>query len=778
MGKTKVIYITLLFILGQTNGHSQTDLVLQGNDTIIGNYQVTEKIILETDRELYMVGERINVACSTYEPILQKILHLSKIVYIEFYSSENLIIDQLKVEMNMGHGSGFIEIPKRLSSGRYYIRAYTNYMKNFGCTVFSYYSVSVLNPFREISQDDPDILFIPSLQKCSLYPEGGQVVYGCPNTIICVFSDTTGHPVPCMVKVLDNNNQIISKFTTNAYGLGSFSFTPTHGKRYHVEATTGTDLIKKNIEIPESSIIIIKVYQDQNELRLKVLNNHFTKYPLRLEVYYSNADLSLITINTNDSLISVPLQTLPKGIIQFRLRDIKNRILSYRNVYNPPVRRMEMKLHTNQKEYRNREPVELTIEQSPLNLMKGALSVSVVLIEQRNLQDYLNDDNHKFLQSALYPFLYENPYPASIVMKDSLFLEGVLIAKKFDDFMPDGPPIPGYKDLAFFPEIKKDLIFGMIVDENKIPVAYSPVIQTWTGTISNMQTTRTNEKGKFIFQSGKNGMHELILTQRKNSSGKIVLQEEFFPEFFPLAKEDISVIPEKMGELKQQLLNLQINDSYYEKKEGSVEEHLVPFYVAADKVFKIADYIPLSTLEEFLFEVVPGVLISHSKGKTFIRMHFPHTDLPLGDDPLFLVDGIPIFDADLVGKLRCSDLLSIGIVYEKYFYQNENFDGIFDIHTRAGDASILEIPESIYSVNFTGIQQAHKNDDNSIWDINSREPFFRTQLYWNPSVDLNASGKATVTFTAPDNTGDYLIRSGLKSTDGSFVYYYTTFHVK
>lgn len=772
------IYFLLSCLFMQTKGYSQPRSTPLQKKTGLENYQIRERIILETDRDLYMVGEEINMACYIFEPVLQRTLDLSKIVYVEFYTSQNQIIEQIKIETDQGSGGGIIKIPKLLITGRYYIRAYTNYMKNYGCDGFAYASVSILNPFREFTQENQNNSITPPLEKCVLYPEGGQVVYGCSNTIICRFTNLAGNPVPCMARVIDNNNQVISTFTSNAHGLGSFCFTPVPKTRYRVEATAGASIITANIEITDRSLALRKDYQDQDELRFRILKYQYMEYPLKLEYYQTNTSVYLSTVSAGDSVISLPLKLLPRGIIQFQLRNDRNEIVTSRSIYNPPTEKMELLLQTNKREYGNREMLELSIENYPVDLAEGALSLSVFLGRMNNMMDFSKTDSQKYLNNALYPYLREGPYPAGAVIMNDIFLDQILIIHKPTDPVPESLPSPDYANLVFFPENKQDLIFGTIVDENENPVSGFPVIQTWIDSTSAMQTTRTNTKGKFYFAANSIGGNKLILTQGKNPNGNIVLQEEFYPEFFSIAKEDFFIIPADRDELKQQMLNLQINDSYFEKTGISTKESLVPFYIYPDKIFFIDDYVPLSTLEEFLFEVVPNILPYHSKDKTIIQMQFPWSETPIGDKPLFLVDGVPVFDADLIAKLKCSDLLSVGVVYDKYFYQVESFDGILDIHSKTGDASILKIPEDICSVNFTGVQQANIHSYISVQDAKSREPYFKTQLYWDPAVNLNPDGKTTISFLTPDNTGEYIVRCGVKTADGSVVYYYTTFRVR
>jgi hypothetical protein len=725
-----------------------------------------------------MVGEEMNMACYIFEPALQRTLDLSKIVYIEFYTSKNQIIEQIKIKINQGSGGGMIKIPKLIPSGRYYIRAYTNYMKNFGCNGFAYVSVSILNPFREITEENQNNSLSTPLEKCILYPVGGHVVYGCSNTISCRFTNHAGNPVPCMARVMDNNNQIITTFTSNAHGLGSFCFTPVPETRYRVEATAGASIITTNIDITDRSIILEKDYQDQDELRFRLIKYRYTEYPVRLEFCQNGNSVFLSTISADDSVISLPLRLLPKGIIQFRLRNNRNEILSYRSIYSPPARNLELTLKTDKKEYGNREMLELSIEKSPADAIEGALSISVFLGKLDNIQDFSKMDSQKYLNNILYPYLREGPCPAAEVIRNDIMLDQILMIQEPAGSFPDSPPASNYEELTFFPESNKDLIFGTITDEKGIPVSSSHVIQTWIDTVSIMQTAKTNRDGRFFIETNRTGWNRLILTQNKKQKDSIDLQNEFYPEFFPVVQEVVLLHHATGDELKQQMLNLQISDSYSEEKENRAKDSLYPFYIVPDKVFFIDDYVPLSTLEEFLFEVVPNILPYHSKDKTIIQMQFPWSETPIGEDPLYLVDGVPVFDAGLIAKLKCSDLLSVGVIYDKYFYQVESFDGILDIHTKAGDASVLKIPEGICAANFAGIQQANEIPGLSVPDAKSREPYFKTQLYWNPSVDLESDGKTTMNIMTPDNAGEYLVRCGVKSADGSVVYFYTSFRVR
>ena len=777
MHRNRILDIVLLLILLQAFIYAQKESSTDQSRLVPGDYQIAEKILLETDREIYMAGEIINISCFTYEPLLQKTLELSKIVYVEFFTSRNLIIDQIKIEMDESHGSGFIEIPKRLLSGKYYLRAYTNNMKNFGYEGFAYSSLTILNPFFEVEQKNEKEKLTSILKKCILHPEGGYIVSGHTNTVSCEFTNNLGNPVPCMARVLNNTNEVITTFITNEYGLGSFCFTPEPGNSYRVEATAGTEIIDQDIEISEKSISISKICQDTNKLVFKLNRYGNIGYPLFFEVVHSNSSIVIKKLSQNDSIINLPVNDLPKGIMKFQLRNSTNDILSTRNVFIPSKQNKLIQLRTNKSKYNSREKLELTVKNKLQNEIKGLLSMSVFLIDRENKQIYIESDKQEFLRSALYPLVGGTPYPAFEVIKDSLFLEQILMFSTNEEIFSENYPSLNFYNKEYFPEIENDLILGAITDESGKPVPLSPVIQTWIDTVSTMYTTTTNQDGLFFIATDRKGERELVVTNSKYATGNISLQKEFYPEFFSLAYEKMLINSSLRGALNQQMINLQINDSFHGNMENKEIKQVLPFYFAPDKIFLIDDYVALTTLKEFLYEVVPGILPSTSKGKTVIRIASIKTNVSFGDDPLYLIDGVPVFDADLVANLNCSDLVSVGVVYEKYFYQNETFDGIIDIHTRTGNASILELPESVYSVHFTGIQKTGNGNIYSIPDTNSHKPFFRTQLYWNPSLKMNENRDTRITFYTPDNAGDYLIRCSLKTPDGSVMYYYTTFRV-
>jgi len=104
-----------------------------------------EKMLVHLSQESVFTGEIMwfKIYCSSpafpYEG-------LSNLAFIELVSSENTSVLRKKILLKHGTGSGEFEIPKRLSTGLYYVLIYSNWMKNFGEQSFSRKEIAVINP--------------------------------------------------------------------------------------------------------------------------------------------------------------------------------------------------------------------------------------------------------------------------------------------------------------------------------------------------------------------------------------------------------------------------------------------------------------------------------------------------------------------------------------------------------------------------------------------------------------------------------------------------------
>ncbi len=111
-----------------------------------------EMIGFYTDRSMYISGEDIHFSAAVLTQNAPVEKALSKVLYVEMINQkkDQILGEKFLVEDDVS--IGVIKIPRDLSTGIYYIKCYTKFMRNFGPGSFNYCQIRVLNPFEESTQ--------------------------------------------------------------------------------------------------------------------------------------------------------------------------------------------------------------------------------------------------------------------------------------------------------------------------------------------------------------------------------------------------------------------------------------------------------------------------------------------------------------------------------------------------------------------------------------------------------------------------------------------------
>lgn len=134
-----------MLMLGQFPGN-----VAMGQD--INHLNRVEAVAFHTDRSLYISGENICFSATIVTENPQRDKTLSKVLYVEMINQKNDQIIGEKFLISNAICTGIIKIPRDLSTGIFYIKSYTKYMRNFGPGSFSYHKIKVMNPLESSVQ--------------------------------------------------------------------------------------------------------------------------------------------------------------------------------------------------------------------------------------------------------------------------------------------------------------------------------------------------------------------------------------------------------------------------------------------------------------------------------------------------------------------------------------------------------------------------------------------------------------------------------------------------
>ncbi len=129
-------------------GTLETAAQAQGNSRILNPSLYREKLYLFTDRNLYASGEKVRFRLYDLSHPLLKESNWSRVFYLELVNSRNAAVARGKYKLHAWGGDGQIMIPDTASTGQYYLRAYTSWMRNYPPSEYVHLPLAIVNPAR------------------------------------------------------------------------------------------------------------------------------------------------------------------------------------------------------------------------------------------------------------------------------------------------------------------------------------------------------------------------------------------------------------------------------------------------------------------------------------------------------------------------------------------------------------------------------------------------------------------------------------------------------
>lgn len=124
-------------------------VLLLGLGFLLGAQVQQEGLVLLTDRGHYISGEIINYRAFYREPEANSDAAWSRVLYVELILPNGSALVQGKVAIGSAGAMGSLLIPEGLSSGTYYLKAYTRWMRNCGPEAYIYTSLQIYDPYNE-----------------------------------------------------------------------------------------------------------------------------------------------------------------------------------------------------------------------------------------------------------------------------------------------------------------------------------------------------------------------------------------------------------------------------------------------------------------------------------------------------------------------------------------------------------------------------------------------------------------------------------------------------
>lgn len=299
---------------------------------------------LHLNKTSLLKGEEIWFQAYVLEQNSSKPHPTSSNLYVSVFEESGKLKDQHLIKIENGIGRGNFLIDSTFTNNNYYIKASTNWMKNFNEDNAFYQKIKIIASTEDKTKIEVSSLKEEDYFEFQLFPEGGHFLANTNNSVGILIKDAKNKGIKIEKGSIKNEkNQLIKTFKTNQFGLGKIDVFMERNKSYLFEATlpNGSILKKKINKIRNIGVLLKVVEKEKNfEIRLetnpsslKLLNKknfnvliHNTRKYKKLSVAFNDKNNTYILLADKNELY--------KGINIITLFNDEQKPISERLIFN------------------------------------------------------------------------------------------------------------------------------------------------------------------------------------------------------------------------------------------------------------------------------------------------------------------------------------------------------------------------------------------------------------------------------------------------------------
>ena len=598
------------------------------------------------------------------------------------------------------------------------------------------------------------------------FPEGGALLSIPHQNVAFKAQGADGFSKDIEGFLFNSKGDTLTNFRSEHNGMGVFTMNPIDNETYYITAKTN-DSITKRFDLPavEPKGISIAMSHYKQEIRFEVQKTEATEWPQKLFLLaHTRGKLSILQPITpertfgkmNDSLFT-------EGITHFMLIDQQGNALSERLIFVPDHKPNQWQVTTDKPTYGKREKISLQIaaKDHEGNPVEGTFSVSITdrkSIQPDSLADnilsnlLLTSDLKGYVEDPAFYFLNQDARTLRSI--DYLMLthgwrrhkiENVLRtpSMNFTNYIEKGQTISGRIRGFFGGNVKKGPICVLAPKYNIVA------------------TTETDEKGEFIVNTSFRDS-TTFLVQARTKKGFAGVDIEIDTPPYPVPTHKAPYFNGATTFMEDYLLNTR--DQYY--MEGGMRVYnLKEVTVTAKRERPSSKSIYTGGINTYTVEEdrlqgygqtafdaatrLPSVTIMNGS-----EIHIRNNPEPAA----IVIDDIVYDDAsDILKDIQISDMSSISLL--------RGADAIILGPRASGGAIVITLkdPRNLPAkpaqgiITYTPLGYSESVEFyHPTYDTpekkNEQRSDFRSTVYWNPELRLDAEGKATIEYYTPDST--------------------------
>ena len=766
--KKEVILLTLLLVIpASLCGQGENMPATAAGKSLL----ILEEINLVTDRDIYIAGEQVFYKVSQSGRLTHTPGTISMVVYVDLLDSHKTPVVQVRTGTDGFTGAGAFRIPDTLRTGNYFIRAFTNVMKNYPQALFAYRMITVINPFRSLA----GFRIPPSDHQADsvvFFPETGYLVAGIESRLGIKCYNAGGDPVVIRGIVLTAAGDTVAGFVTDRHGTALFNLAVPDAGQLSMIAFDGRGAGRR-FDLPpvKNSGLTFYIAPDRNPGPLNIriaASAGFIGGPVKV-VYapVCHAPVVKVVHPAGNPVVTFESESLPGGLARISVTDGQGRELAYRWYYNTAVPPAELEVKISSPAARTREKVGVAVRMTDAagNPLSGSVSVSVVKPVLVNESSY-NVVSRNLQMPSVQAFRTDIEQPDIndflIFCEENGYLNGYA---------------GGLSDILYLPETEGHLVSGVIRDiETNEPLAGEDLTLSVVGRVARCSFTTTDSEGRFSFPLIEYGRKEIVIQRLKPGAGKyyVDLTDPFLFEM-KLTQVPGPFYPDttRLKELNDAIISMQvanIYDPFLRKASVRLCSGTFPgFFGEPDRTVILSEFIQLTTLREVFKELVPGLTSSGKGGNLTLTLANRFPGVIFSSPPLVILDGVPVYDLEKLLDIPSSQIEKVEVLSTRYFIGEIVLEGIINIVSHKGDLSVLEFDRSVLRQEYDMLLDSYDffAPDYSTDSLKtSRIPDYRNTLYWNPSLGTGVDGTASAEFWTSDEAGEYLVITECVASDG------------
>ncbi len=286
-------------------------------------FEITREIPhLHLNKTTFLSGEDIWFKSYVLEQNSQKLHKTTSNLYVSIFDDEGNLKDQKLIRVTNGMGIGSIKVDSTFTKETYFLKASTNWMKNFHEDNSYIQKIKIVSNAKNKSSNN---FTQDKFYEFKLFPEGGHILGGSINNFGVLIKDKNNKGITIDKGFVKNSKgDIIKEFKTNKFGLGDVNFYFHENEVYSFEATldNGVVISQKTSISNIQGIAMRVVNSNPNNLFIKIRTNENSIKNLASKTYtifihntrkYQKQELTFNGIDTKYSLI-INKGKLAKGV--------------------------------------------------------------------------------------------------------------------------------------------------------------------------------------------------------------------------------------------------------------------------------------------------------------------------------------------------------------------------------------------------------------------------------------------------------------------------------